>query len=240
MDNSNYLLRNSILVTNGMRVFYPNKTFGNLKIDDPEELERQWSLNNQTVAFVYKGMTFVTPFTLKIIYLLYYEGFVEGHFFVPFSHGEIPSTASVRWNMLRISAEASYVKEFHDNCEIFSDRNGIEEISADILSKCFEMPDKGMVVIDNLGKEYTMYPLITKFDSTIRGRIGTYNHNNGVIAFISNTGKSYISQYTPEVISELHNKGYKRGSLYVPFSCNNEPKDPLLLDALLKALGKKK
>ena len=240
MDNNDYLIRNSVLVTNGMKVFYPNKTFGTLKFDNPEKFEWQWSCNNNTVAFVHKGMTFVTPFTHKIMSLLYYEGFTKGHFYVPFSDGGIPSTACVKWNQLRISAEASYVKDFHDDCVVFSEKHGIKEISADILGKCFEMPEKGMVVIDNLGKEYTIYPLITKFDSTTRENIGTYDCNNGVIAFISNTGKSYISQYTPEVISELHNKGYKRGSLYVPFSCNNEPKDPLLLDALLKALGKKK
>lgn len=55
-----------------------------------------------------------------------------------------------------------------------------------------------------------------------------YDSNNGVIAFVDGEGRMHVAPATSDRFQALEKAGYKRGSLWVPFSNGELPADPVL------------
>lgn len=59
-------------------------------------------------------------------------------------------------------------------------------------------------------------------------KVGTYDSNNGVIAFIDGEGRMRVAPATSDRYRALEEAGYRRGGIWVPFSNGEMPTDPAL------------
>lgn len=59
-------------------------------------------------------------------------------------------------------------------------------------------------------------------------KVGFYNSNNGVIAFVDGEGHMRVAPATSDRSQALEEAGYKRGGIWVPFSNGELPTDPAL------------
>lgn len=59
-------------------------------------------------------------------------------------------------------------------------------------------------------------------------QVGTYDYNNGTIAFVDQNGRLQIGHGTLANMEALDRAGYRRGGIWVPFSNGEVPTDPVL------------
>ncbi len=59
-------------------------------------------------------------------------------------------------------------------------------------------------------------------------QVGTYDYNNGTIAFVDQEGRMQIGHGTSANTEALDKAGYRRGGIWVPFSNGEVPADPAL------------
>ncbi len=59
-------------------------------------------------------------------------------------------------------------------------------------------------------------------------QVGTYDYNNGTIAFVDQDGRMQIGHGTSINMEALDRAGYRRGGVWVPFSNGEVPADPAL------------
>lgn len=75
-----------------------------------EEIARKYHkcycINRSVVAFVYRQVMYVIPFTKSVIDTLDKKGFRKADFFVPFSNGEVPKWRQGQWKDLNHWANA--------------------------------------------------------------------------------------------------------------------------------------
>lgn len=64
--------------------------------------------------------------------------------------------------------------------------------------------------------------------STRLGQVGTYDSNNGTLAFVDEQGVIRVGHSTEENFQALEQAGYRRGGIWVPFSNGEVPTDPEL------------
>ena len=74
-----------------------------------EEIARKYNkrycINKSVVAFVYRQVLYVVPFTKSVMDALWKKNFTRANFFVPFSNGEVPMWRQGQWKDLRHWAE---------------------------------------------------------------------------------------------------------------------------------------
>jgi len=225
------LICNSVRVIPGTRAFYPQ--YGEEETIEIMDLVPKfpgcYATNNSTVAYIYEGAFYVTPYTRSVMATLNNQGFKERCFYVPFSNWDYPVREKARWEVLREAARKSYDEDFMEDCISYCDEHGIGAIPEDILANCFEMPYSG-VPVKHPYFERRDYPVISSlcFDCTVPDRIARYNTNNGRVVFVYRNGHTYIAKgYS--ILAYLREAGFKRADYYVPLSNGEKITDPDLM-----------
>lgn len=187
-----------------------------------------YATNNSTVCFVVNNEVYVAPTTRLTIRSLEAAGFIQKHFYVPFSNGDYPKAEKEKWTMLRMKADLSYAEDFKDDCINYCDQHHINAINEETLEKCFVIPPNG-IMVKHSHYETCYFPILntTCFDCIAADRIGRYNTNNGFVVFVYRNGGTYISRGY-KIVDELRAAGYRKSDLFVPFSNGERILDPTL------------
>lgn len=243
MDKLDKLKEKSIQIEDGMEVFYPQ--FGKTEVivfssDLVPKFSGCFAVNNSTVAFCANGL-FVTPYTYEVVESLRSYGFWERGFYVPLSNGEMPVEfkAQNKWQRLKEEASRFYHKQFVADCEDWCDKHGIRAIEEQYLKDCFKIPDRGVPVKFH-NYEDTYYPICDNLimDAYVVGKLGKFSSNNGRVVFIYRDGGTYVAKgYW--IVKYLRSAGFQEIGLFVPFSNNEEIRDPNM-KKIWESLPKKK
>lgn len=217
----------AIAITHPTKVCWPqfskNETI--LPVSD-YSFEKCYDSNNSTIAFVSDYILYVIPSMRIVRNILVENGFTRKSMYVPFSNWDYPVEQQVRWETLRQFAHEEYLREFVEDCNNFADKHNFGVLTDDLLEKCFEMPSRGLTV-SIFGQEDIYFPLVngTILDCIAEKRIGRYCTNNGTCVFVYRNGKTYVTR-SWDVVKALHNAGYIKGDLAVPFSNGETIKEP--------------
>ena len=220
-DTIKELINNSIRVTPGMITISPQ--FYDEGIVSVSHIISRFpgcfSINKATVAYVFGGKFYVTPYTRKVISTLKANNFVEATFFVPFSSNwEYPENEKPKWDLLRLKARKSYEQDFTNDCVSYSDKHHIGTISENALRNSLQMPNEGIEVTGN-----RYFPVISNFflDCSAAQKIGTFCPRGGCVVFVYRDGHTYVTKGY-QIITELRRAGFRENKrLFVPF-CNGE------------------
>lgn len=209
MKNLSELKQNSAKISDAPVVFY--------RYTDSHEAEAKssgvYDMNGSTLAFVDNGEVFVTNDTDWNEEILCENGFEQGFFRFEQS---VMSRNDWKWQGLQ-----TLIPDLKAKCEEWCDEHCIEALTEDVLAKCFEMPESG-VVAKNLLYETELHPVkLYNVDST---RIGKYCYNNGKVVFVYRDGRTFVAKGYG-ILDLLEAAGYQRGSLFVPFSNGEVPTD---------------
>jgi len=232
MATKNYLsmqelINDSIAISTPIRVTH---YFGQEEIYTPDvaKFNGCYASNNSTLAYVDNSILYVTPFTMTALMCLKEHNFTSNSFYVPFSNGDYPTDQKAQWEKLRKMAQENHEEAFIEECISYCDNNGIGELPAEELSKCFQIPKMG-IRTQRYGIESTYHPLITStiFDCISIQRIGKFCYNNGKVVFVYRDGKTYVAKGY-KILDFLRNAGYEQKGLFVPFSNGEQIIDPIL------------
>ena len=228
-----HLIEHSIKIYPEMRVYFPDSEQSEIILYRSDILEHSgcYAINNSTVAFIFQCNLYSTPYTREVISILKEEGFVENYFWVPFSNCECPFDEKLKWKHLVAKAAETRKLDFIQDCCAYSDKKGFGILDSTILKNVLIIPKTGISIRHfNLNYETIIYPAISSnfIDSIAIDKIGLYQTNNGVVVFVYRDGSTYITKGY-KIVSFLENAGYKRGSLFVPFSNGEEIIDPNFL-----------
>lgn len=187
-----------------------------------------YASNNSTLAYVVEGTLYVTPFTLAALKCLQENEFTENSFYVPFSNGDYPTEEKARWRRLHALAKKEHIEEFKEDCISHCEKNAVGKLSEDLLSKCFEMPQSG-VLVQRFNYKNVYYPAIqnNSLDSVGIQHLGKFCCNNGKVVFVYRNGTTYVAKGY-KILDALRSAGYKESGLFVPFSNGEEILDPTL------------
>lgn len=226
------LKQESIRVYTGMTVVFPQfqqEELLNISGLVPK-FNGCYAVNNSTVCYATNDEVYVTPYTRTNLAILRGAGFMEKHFYVPFSNWDYPKNEEVKWTMLRNNAQAAYVADFASDCLKWCDEHHIGTLSDETLKNSFQMPTSG-VKVKHLYFEECYYPIIqsTCLDCVAVDQLGKFCTNNGRVVFVYRDGKTYVTKGY-KILSELRAAGYTEKGLFVPFSNGEE-----ILDYALKA-----
>ncbi len=225
------LIEDSVQVTEGMTVVY-SQSSKEEKVDyvmkSIPKFNGRYATKNSTVAFIYDGKFFVTPYTIFVVRALRANGLKEEDFSVPFSKYDYPKGEREKWEALWDRAIRSRKDNFRTDCIAFCEQHNIDTISEKILNNCFEMPEEG-VEVKHPYYEDCYYPIVrgNYFDCIAAERLGTYCTNNGKVVFVYIDGRTYVTKGY-KIVSELIKAGYREAPLFVPFSNGEEIKDETL------------
>lgn len=196
--------------------------------DIPERCEHKYSWNNRTICFVDEGKVFVIPAMWNAHKLLEDEGFREAGFYVPFSNGDFPLQYKAKWESLRAEQDQSRKEQFIKDCGEYCKKNGIGEISDELLEQAMQIPAIGMKTYHPIDGTKIYTPIGgCSFDSVVAEYMGTYDTNNGVCIFLCSDGKTYITKNW-DLVNALKTAGYRRKKQIVPLSDGEVLVDPAL------------
>lgn len=218
-SNLEDLKKDSVAIEHPIKVSYPrNEESGMIDPDYAAKFNGCYASNNSTLAYVCDGTLHVTPYTGAAINCLQAANLKFASFYVPFSNGDYPVEERVRWESLREMARKEYKEEFVAQCARWCDEHGFGELPEEVLSKCFEMPEKG-VRVKHPYFENTYYPVINNdcLDCVGSEKIGSFCTNNGKVVFVYRNGKTYVAKGY-KIIEDLRKAGYLEKGLFVPFS----------------------
>ncbi len=230
-SNLEELKKDSVAIASPIKVFWPLTQES--KMLDPKyaaKFNGWFSTNNSTLAYVENSVLYVTPFTSAAAKCLSENNFLRpaSPFYVPFSNGDYPEAEKFRWDSLREMARKEYKEEFIAHCARWCDEHGFGELPKEVLSKCFEMPEKG-VRVKHFSYENTYYPIINNdcLDCVGSEKIGSFCTNNGKVVFVYRNGKTYVAKGY-KIVEDLIEAGYLEKGLFVPFSNGETIVDPVL------------
>ncbi|MBP8591059.1 hypothetical protein KBI33_01160 [Candidatus Shapirobacteria bacterium] len=183
--------------------------------------------NNDTLAFVDgQGVMRIGHLTEENLAALEKAGYRRGEIWVPFSNGENPTDPTLKRRYLELrekGREANKQRNIREHLKIYGDiaeRRGIKPVKGGL----FMMVDG--VEYRYLGNETGRVDLNTDGDNMAISRVdqvGTYDSNNGIIAFVDGQGKMWVGASTAENWRALIQAGYKSGGIWVPFSNGEMP-----------------
>lgn len=228
--NVQELIQDSIKLEELTEVTYPR--LGETEILDPgyaAKFNGCYASNNSTLAYVVDKVLYVTPHTRAASACLRAAGFKTSSFGVPFSNGDYPTNEKNRWDSIRKMAKEEYDAELVEDCIAFSNEHGFGELSEQALSKCFKMPKNGIKVRHCYRDYETVYypEITTSLDCVASEKIGSFDTNNGKVAFVYRDGNTYVAKGY-KIVDELRQAGYKEKGLFVPFSNGEIIIDPVL------------
>ena len=225
------LKENSICIYHTISVIWPQMGDQEETLDMSDvrsKFNGAFCTNNSTICYVTDDGVFVTPYTRKAMSAILCAGLVHKHFYVPFSNGDYPKFEKAKWLHLRDMARESYYRDYEDDCREWCDKNGVGELSEEILANCFRMPREG-VPVKHLYFEDTFYPACNEWsvDCTVVDKLGRFCTNNGKVVFIYRDGHTYVTKGY-QIISALCAAGYKEAGIFVPFSNGETITNPSL------------
>ncbi|RMG45114.1 MAG: hypothetical protein D6719_00730 [Candidatus Dadabacteria bacterium] len=211
---------------------YPfNEEVSRVRLDEyrSQQYAGKFSTNNATVAFVDENLDFhVAPYTSTLTHALREAGYQHDTFFVPLSNGELPLDPAIRIKFLRLSKEAQAQREqerLKSRVETYEAEAAARSITPGLGKKGpFLMVDRMEYTHIDSDKVYRLgdaYDLNMPIDRNMQ--VGTYDKNNGVIAFVDEKGRLYVASESQETLDLLEEHGYQRSSMFVPFSNGEQP-----------------
>ncbi|GDX62281.1 hypothetical protein LBMAG33_5910 [Candidatus Levyibacteriota bacterium] len=188
-----------------------------------------YDYNNGTFALVdQEGSLRIGHGTSANAQVLEKAGYRRGGMWVPFSNGEIPTDPSLRQQYLEIrerGREASKRENTERHLQVYSEiaeRKGIKEVEGGLLM----MVDG--IEYRHFGNETGNIEVNTDgYNMPIRrvDQVGTFDSNNGRIAFVDGQGRMWVGASTEENFDAIRKAGYERGGIWVPFSNGEMPTD---------------
>ena len=212
---------------NGLTAYYPqyNKV-DETPIEPKPDMIGKYGWNNGVVSFVTKnGDYYVSPYCVEVVDYLNNNGYENNYIYVPFSNNDEPSDGiqAQAWKKLCIEA-----KELHNQKEKERKREQIRNMAIakhvnplphEVYEMSLEIPHNGLNV-KYYGGEISIARPIPDF--SLNDCIGSYSENNGMVTFVDNNGKTYVSPYHHEVIELLKSYKYQEISMNVPLSNGEE------------------
>lgn len=196
--------------------------------------------NNSVIAFVDgEGHLRVGPATKERHEALEEAGYVSGFLGVPLSNGELPIDPTLRgkWELMvdegRVKRRQEKISEDLEAYQKAAQEKGIKEVGGDWLTMDGVQSDTLVVKEDQdvfSGNSETTAMNTDGYNrpSERVDSVGTYDENNGVIAFVDGEGHLRVGPATDERHKALQEAGYVPGSLGVPLSNGDLPVDPTI------------
>jgi len=217
-------------MSSGMEIDY----FGRkeqLQTTTDEKDRMSYDSNNGVIAFVDgEGRMRVAPATSDRFRALEEAGYKRGGIWVPFSNGELPTDPALReqWEKMREEAHEQNRKETTESHLNYyraeAEKKQVKEVAGEWLTV-------DGVETEWMGTEKSAVDRNTDGYNMAVGRlekVGAYDSNNGVIAFVDGEGRMRVAPATSDRFRALEEAGYKRGGIWVPFSNGELPTDPAL------------
>lgn len=236
LNEENFL--NYCIDVRGITTFHPiyNET-SKQPLETPEGMARKYDYNNGILAFVGEdGSYYVTPFCGDIIPLIEEEGYEHKKLYVPFSNFDIPSDEKLAklWEELRTEAiklfKQNQIERENENIAAIAaakaEDQGLQELPAETYEESLEIPINGLETTSMFSHENQLTKPV-EYDQ-MEKCLGTYTQNNGLIAFVDDKGKTYVSPFSEKTKSSLETAGYKMGYIWVPLSNGEEIVDPAI------------
>lgn len=226
------LMENAVRVYDGMSVVYPRT--GEQKPLSISEIVPKFNgcfaVNNSTVCFVTTdGNVYVTPWTTGITNKLCDAKFQEKVFYVPFSNGDYPFYEKEKWERLyRNAKEYNFQNQaikIMEACEKYCKRNNVRKLNKEDYENCMEIYSSGIEVHSH-GYTDCYYPINVDVEN-VQNTIGHYNINNGVIIFVNDEGRTFLSK-GKKFLQKLVSNGYQKANFFVPLSNWEEISNPIL------------
>lgn len=183
--------------------------------------------NNGIIGIIdANGIMHVTPATIEKHVILEQAGYELYAISVPLSNGENFADPKLeqKWKEMKGNAHEIMQTEIRKNYRAWfkdmAERRGLKPVLGEWL------------VIDGIELAYFGQKMNVPTSLGENGiseerqeQIGTYDYNNGVIAFVDREGHLCVGPYSEERISALNQAGYKKGSVHVPLSNGELPTD---------------
>lgn len=188
-----------------------------------------YGYNNGTIAFVDQdGRMQMGHGTSENMTALEKAGYRRNGIWVPFSNGEVPVDTALRQKYIELREKGreinkretmkGHLKVYQETAE----QKGIKEV-------------EGGLWMEVDGIEYRHHGAETEridvntdgYNMSIRriDQVGTYDSNNGRIAFVDGQGRMMVGASTKENFEAIRKAGYERGGIWVPFSNGEQPTD---------------
>lgn len=203
-----------------------------------------YDVNNGTVAFIDdEGRINVGHATEENFGVLEKHGYIRGSFWVPFSNGEVPVDIKLRqqyFEMRQKGIEANKQRNIREHIRIYSEiaeKKGVKPVEGGMWMMVDGIEYRGW------GNEAGRVDVNTDgYNMAIRrvDQVGTYDSNNGRVAFVDHQGGMWVGASTRENWEALTQAGYKRGSIWVPFSNGEVPADREIYQQLRDVLTGKR
>ena len=205
--------------------------------------------NNGVVAFKTADDEFrIAPYSRRLSLALTEAGYVTTGIFVPLSNGEqlvIPEQRQ-EWALITARVQVQRNEDRVEACrQTYLAEARVQGIKHGVAqSAAFEgrlVKADGALFMVPPGRAPEIYP--SAFDHTLRDevtlrapQVGRYATNNGLLAFVDETGTTYVVKSTERNDQIMRAAGYNEGGVFVPFSNGEILLDPDLL-ALMSLLG---
>lgn len=199
-----------------------------------------YDLNNSTLAYVdEQGIMHIGHATEENLKVLEKAGYRRGVIWVPFSNGEVPSDPELRQKYIDLrekGREINRQKTIQEHLRIYSEiaeRKGIKPIKGglfmmvDGIEYRFYGNETGRIEVNTDGSNMAIHRV---------DQVGTYDSNNGIIAFVDEQGRMWVGASTEENWKVLQKAGYTRGGIWVPFSNGEIPTDRVIYEQLRDVL----
>lgn len=178
--------------------------------------------NNGKIAFITgEGEFRVVPYASGFAEAFAAAGYKDGSLFVPLSNGEVPVDAKMRTEWDRIRERVDEIREV-EHVERVRERYREAAMIAGIKPGAAAQGDFWNT--DHVPYRYTTQGAVRTNPGPVEsvesrvGQVGAYCSNNGLIAFVDESGSCYIGALTSENRDILKSHGYREDFVYVPFS----------------------
>lgn len=146
--------------------------------------------NPELIVFSFNGKLYLTPYSMRIITLLWNNNFRRSSNYGINPSWKNPFKITSTWVELQDAAHCSKIKNFEKDCISFSERNKIKKIPEEILAHAIEVPSKGLKVGQKM-----YYPVFqtTILDKETLPKIGKFVNTEGITIFVYRNGKTFLS-----------------------------------------------
>jgi len=217
------------LTVDGVEHMWANVEKGTVSENtDDENFDRRleqvgtYCSNNSTLAYVDgEGGMHVGHSTHENREALQEAGYRQGSIWVPFSNGEIPTDPDIQKQYLELrerGREANKKRATKEHLSLYS--NAAEQKGVKPVEEGLWMMVDG-IEYRYMGNKTERVEVNTDgYDMPIKRveQVGTYDSNNGKVAFVDGEGHMWVGASTQQNFETLREAGYSRGGIWVPFS----------------------
>lgn len=183
--------------------------------------------NNGVIAFLTgRGEYRVAPYSEDLSEALRAAGYREGGLFVALSNGELPAQVAMRTEWLRMNEDVKELRRARfEECALttYLSEAAVSGIVHGVASR------GDFWCVDNVAYRGSAQGPVANLpgrfaDVSLRAQlIGRYDTNNGLLAFVDESGATFIGRSCQQNLDTLNAAGYRSGSIFVPFSNGEQP-----------------